>query len=219
MNASIDLASQLHDFKHTSRQKADPARLALFDGATRFLRATGIESAALSVGDPAPDPTLPDANGNPVALSSLWSKGPLVVVFYRGGWCPYCNFTLRAWQSRGADLAERGAGLVAISPQTPDGSLDTANKNALAFAVLSDSALRAADAFGITFTMAPALQTLYAASGNDLAVVNGNGVWRLPIPATFVVDRLGVVRYADVDADYSVRAEPSAVLAAVDALG
>ena len=218
MHPSIDLASQLRDFRQASRQRADPARVAVFDGATHDLRATGIEASATGVGDRAPDVTLPDATGRPVALSTLWAHGPLVVVFYRGGWCPYCNLALRAWQASLPALAAHGAGLVAVSPQTPDHSLSTAQKNALAFPVLSDSALQAADAFGIAFTMPPELQVLYSASGNDLAVINGNGVWKLAIPATFVVDRHGIVRYADVDADYSARAEPSSVLAAIAAL-
>ena len=218
MNPPIDLAGQLSDYQNAARQRADPARIALIDGATHDLRATGIESSALGVGDRAPEATLPDAGGSAVGLSTLWSQGPLVVVFYRGGWCPYCNLTLRAWQAYLPGLAACGASLVAISPQPPDRSLDTAQKNALAYPVLSDQALRAADAFGITFTMSPALQALYTASGNDLPVVNGNGEWKLPIPATFVVDRHGIVRYADVDADYTARAEPSVVLAAIAAM-
>ena len=218
MERTTDLASQLREVQEASRQRMDPARYALMENATRTLRATGIETSSTQVGDAAPDVTLPDATGAAVSLATLWSRGPLIVVFYRGGWCPYCNLGLRAWQSHLPEVAARGATLVAISPQTPDHSLSTVEKNALAFPVLSDSMLAAADGFGVTFTMAPELQALYAASGNDLAVLNGNGLWKLPIPATFVIDANGVVALADIDADYRVRAEPSVVLAAVSDL-
>jgi len=161
--------------------------------------------------------TLPDALNRPVQLSALWQRGPLVLVFYRGGWCPYCNLELRAWQQQADALQHLGSQLVAVSPQTPDNSLSTAEKNALAFPVLSDSALQAATAFGVAFEMPPALIALYTQAGNDLAVVNGNGRWVLPLPATYVIDRDGRIVYAHVEVDYRLRAEPADVLAAVSA--
>jgi peroxiredoxin len=141
-----------------------------------------------------------------------------VIVFYRGGWCPYCNLTLRAWQQRVPELAQRDASLVAISPQSPDNSLDTAEKNTLAFPVLSDSALEAARAFGIAFDLTPDLVEIYKGLGNDLPVRNGNGLWALPVPATFVIGRDGRVAFAHVEADYRQRAEPDDVLRVIDRL-
>ena len=148
-------------------------------------------------------------------MSTLWLRGPLVLIFYRGGWCPYCNLELRAWQQQLAELRRLGAQLVAVSPQTPDNSLSTAEKNALAFPVLSDSALQAVTAFGVAFEMPPELIELYSRVGNNLPVLNGNGRWVLPVPATYVIDRDGRIVFAHVEADYRERAEPRDVLAAI----
>jgi len=182
------------------------------------LRATGVQERALRVGDRAPNVTLPDALGRPVRLADLWARGPLVVSFYRGGWCPYCTSELRAWQQRLGELDALGATLVAISPQTPDNSLTTAQKNALAFGVLSDSNLEAANGFEVATTLAPELVDLYGVGGANLPVLNGNGHWVLPVPATFVIDTEGVIQFAHVDVDYRERAEPDDVLDAVQRL-
>ncbi len=195
-----------------------PARPRI-DNPTARLRDTGIASSALQCGAQAPDLTLPDALGRPFRLAEAWQRGPLVLIFYRGGWCPYCNLELRAWQRELATLQLLGAQLVAVSPQTPDHWLTTAEKNELAFPVLSDSSLAAATTFGLAFEMPPKLIDLYGRAGNDLSVVNGNGRWVLPVPATYVIDRQGRIAFAHVEADYRERAEPRQVLAAVAALG
>lgn len=206
------LMLQLADFHAGFKQRAPAERMAMMESATAQLRATGIEAAALRVGAELPALTLPDATGKPVDLKALNASGPLVVVFYRGGWCPYCNLELREWQRLLPQLQALGATLVAISPQTPDNSLSTSEKNALAFPVLSDSSMAAAQAFGIAFALSPELIALYASVGNDLPTLNGNGQWMLPIPATYVIDRGGVVAFAHVEADYRQRAEPEQVL-------
>ena len=218
MEPITSLSEQLAAYKAGYLQRAAPERVAIMEAATADLRATGIESQALQVGARAPDLTLPDALGQPVRLSSLWQRGPLVLVFYRGGWCPYCNLELRAWQQQLGALKNLDAQLVAVSPQTPDNSLSTAEKNALAFPVLSDSALQAATAFGVAFEMPPELVEVYSRGGNDLPVLNGNGRWVLPVPATYVVDRHGSIAFAHIEADYRERAEPRDVLAAIAGL-
>ncbi len=209
------LAQQLTDFKSAFKQRVAPERVAMMEAATANLQASGIEQRALQVGDAAPWLTLPNALGVPVALELLWRHGPLVLVFYRGGWCPYCNLELRAWQQHLPTLTHLGAQLVAVSPQTPDNSLSTAEKNELAFPVLSDSDLQAATAFGVAFELPPELIELYSRVGNDLPVLNGNGRWILPLPATYVIDHDGRIAYAHIEADYRERAEPSDVLAAI----
>ena len=215
MEQTPSLGEQLAEYQSGFKQRAAPERVAMMEAATADLRATGIESRALQLGAQVPDLTLPDALGQPVRLSPLWQHGPLVLIFYRGGWCPYCNLELRAWQQQLSALKHLGAQLVAVSPQTPDNSLTTAEKNELAFPVLSDSALQAATAFGVAFEMPPELIALYSQVGNDLPVLNGNGRWVLPLPATYVIDRDGRIAYAHVEADYRERAEPRDVLAAV----
>jgi peroxiredoxin len=180
--------------------------------------ATGIATRAKRAGDLAPDVTLPDALGRRVRLADAWRKGPLVVIFYRGGWCSYCNLQLRAWQSHAADLAALDASLLAISPQTPDNSMTTAEINALAYPVLSDSGLDAADGFNISFTLPPELVDFYGAVGVDVPVFNGNGQWVLPVPSTFVIDEGGTIRFAHVDEDVSRRPEPGDVVAVIERL-
>lgn len=211
MNAT-SLQSQLSEFKAGFKTRATPERVATMETATEQLRASGIERTALQVGQRAPQLSLPNAKGEVVDLAQLWQQGPLIVVFYRGGWCPYCNLELRAWQQLLPQVKAQGAQLVAISPQSPDNSLSTQEKNSLAFEVLSDSSLQAADGFGIAFDMPKELVDLYSSVGHDLPKTNGNGRWALPVPATYVIDRSGVILYANIDADYRNRAEPADVL-------
>lgn len=219
MQTPESLASQLASYKAGFIARAPAARVAMMEAATAQLKSTGIESTALKVGDRAPSLSLPDAKGEQVSLKQLLQQGPVVAIFYRGAWCPYCNLELRAWQAHLAELKGLGASLVAISPQTPDHSLSTAEKNALAFPVLSDSDLAAAHGFGIAFTLPPELVELYGSVGNKLPELNGNGQWVLPVPATFVIDTSGVIAFAHVEADYRERAEPDDVLAVIRAMG
>lgn len=209
---SPTLHTQLSDFKAGFKTRATPERVATMEAATAQLRTSGIERTALQVGQRAPQVSLPNAKGELLDLARLWKQGPLIVVFYRGGWCPYCNLELRAWQQLLPQVNAKGAQLVAISPQTPDNSLSTREKNELAFEVLSDSRLHAAKAFGIAFDMPQELIDLYTSVGHDLPKTNGNGRWALPVPATYVIDREGIIQYANVDADYRNRAEPADVL-------
>jgi peroxiredoxin len=180
--------------------------------ASAVFEATGIPSRAKREGDTAPDVTLPDAFGRPTRLSDAWQKGPLVVIFYRGGWCSYCNLQLRRWQEHASALNSLNARLLAISPQTPDHSMTTAEINALAYPVLSDSALDAANGFDISFTLPPELVDFYGAVGVDVPVFNGNGQWVLPVPSTFVIDRDGTIRFAHVDEDFDHHPAPADVL-------
>ena len=219
MQTQESLAFQLASYKAGFIGRAPAARVAMMEAATAHLKSTGIESLALKVGDRAPSLNLPDAKGEQVSLNHLLELGPVIAIFYRGGWCPYCNLELRAWQAHLVELNSLGATLVAISPQTPDNSLSTAEKNALAFPVLSDSDLAAAHGFGIAFTLPPELVDLYSSVGNNLPELNGNGQWVLPMPATFVIDKSGVIQFAHVEADYRERAEPGDVLAIIRAMG
>ncbi|SDD52013.1 Peroxiredoxin [Variovorax sp. CF079] len=184
--------------------------------AAGILRAMGVCERAKREGDMAPDVSLRSASGAPVKLSDLWHGGPLVVIFYRGGWCSYCNLQLHAWQQHASELKRLGAALVAISPQTPDHSLDTIERNALAYTVLSDSSLDAANGFGIAITLPPELIDLYASAGTDIPVLNGNAQWVLPIPATYVIDQTGRIRFAHVEMDYRERVDPQSVIAIIE---
>lgn len=172
----------------------------------------GAESA-LKEGDLAPDFTLPDALGKPVTLSQLLAQGPVVVIFYRGEWCPYCNLELRAYQKALPQLQELGATLVAISPQTPDHSLSTVEKQNLAFAVLSDAGNQVARQFGIVFKLDEAGRALHTQVGADMPAYNGDDSWELPMPGTFLIDQSRRVRLAFVDPNFFHRLDPAFVIA------
>lgn len=189
---------------------------ALLVGDLERLRRSELPERALKLGERAPNFRLPDAGGRLVELDALRARGPVVLVFYRGQWCPYCNLELRAYQALLPQFQALGASLLAVSPQTPDNSLSTAEKNELAFPVLSDLGSAVARAYGLAFDLDDAMQHLYADFfGNDLAQYNGSGAvggWTLPLPATYLVGRDARVELASVDVDYRQRLEPQAVL-------
>jgi peroxiredoxin len=182
------------------------------------LAASSLMQAAAKAGDVAPDFTLPGVDGKAVSLSQSLKTGPVVLSFYRGGWCPYCNLELRALQAKLGEFAALGASLVAISPQTPDQSLSTAEKNELAFPVLSDAGSVVAKAFGIAFDLSDELRPIYSKFGHGLPEMNGDDSWVLPVPATFVIDRDGSIAFAFVDTDYRNRLEPSDIVAVLRTL-
>lgn len=173
---------------------------------------------ARKVGDLAPTFALQSASGHTVALADLLAKGPVVVSFYRGEWCPFCDLELRAYQKALPEFKARGATLVAISPQSPSKSRETAEGRSLGFEVLSDRGNDVAKAYGIAFSMNAAEQELHKAFGADLPTINAAPDWDIPVPATFVVDRSGRIAWAHVDPNYTARAEPADVVRALDAL-
>lgn len=209
----ITLASQLQDVSASVSAQAPAHVVETIDAANRRLAQAGIADKALQVGRPAPRFVLPDATGQSVDSARLLESGPIVVTFYRGAWCPYCNLELQAWQRHLPDLRARGASLVAISPQTPDASLTLAEKHALAFPVLSDAGNQVARQFGLVFTLDASLRPVYELFGIDLPAYNGDPSFELPVPATYLLERDGTIAGAWIDVDYRRRAEPSDVLA------
>jgi peroxiredoxin len=172
----------------------------------------GVAQRALGVGDPAPRFVLPDATGAEVRLDVLLTSGPVVVCFYRGGWCPYCNIELRSYQVQFDEICRLGATLVAISPELPDRSLFTAERNALRFPVLSDSLNDVARQFRLTHRIDPEVVRYQLGNGNDVAAFNGTDEAEVPLPATYIIKADGIIGFAHVNADYTTRAEPSVVL-------
>jgi len=187
--------------------------------ATAELIASGVARRALKVGDKAPVFTLHDAEGKAVSSGPLLERGALVVTFYRGVWCPYCNMELQAIQEALPEIENRGAAVVAISPQTAANSRRSMRDNKLGFAILTDPGNDVAAAFGLRFKLPDYLIELYRDGfKNDLAVVNGDASWTLPMPARFVIDRSGSIAYAEVNPDYTRRPDPSELLPALDRL-
>ena len=182
-------------------------------------RARGRPVGAVAVGDVLTDFTLPDATGGDVSLSELIADGPVVLVFYRGGWCPYCNLALHQYQSELVpELASYGATLAAISPQEPDESLTTAEKHGLQFAVLSDAGASVARQLGIAFEPAQDVLEAQRTLGLDIRDGNADGSPELPMPTVLIVDSDRAVRFVDVQADYTSRTEVSEILGALDRL-
>lgn len=210
----MSLAQELATFKQSfvTRVPADRARM--IQSYIDQSRDDDAAANALPAGGRAPDFALPNQTGNTVRLSTLLQGGPAIVVFYRGGWCPYCNLELRAYQRIVEDIRASGVRLIAISPQAPDASLSTAEKNALQFDVLSDEGSNVARAFGVASVLPKELQALYTEFGHALPDINDDDSWTLPIPATFVIGTDSTIRLAHVDVDYRQRLEPSAALAA-----
>lgn len=211
----MTLAAELEAFRISFMTKVPPEIREAMERADSALLASGVTDRALKSGDIAPHFELPGADGQPVSLKSLLQKGPVVISFYRGGWCPYCNLELRALQTVLPKIADLGATLVAVSPQTPDQSLTTAEKNELGFPVLSDSGSAVAKAFGIAFDLAEELRPIYTQFNHALPVMNGADSWALPIPATYVIAQTGTIALAFVDTDYRKRLEPPAIFASL----
>jgi peroxiredoxin len=185
--------------------------------ATAELIASGAADRALKVGDRAPDFVLTDPDGHPVAARDLLAHGPLVVSFYRGVWCPYCNMDLQAIQAALPEITARGATLVAISPQTAPNSRRSQRDNKLDFTILSDPRNDVAAAFGVRFALPDYLVDLYKnVFQNDLELVNGDPSWTLPMPARFVIGQDGTILYAEVHADYTRRPDPEELLPVLD---
>jgi peroxiredoxin len=192
----------------------DTPTVALMNRANDSLRSPEILGRALREGERAPNFRLPNAQGGTVELDALLKQGPVVLVFYRGQWCPYCNLELRAFQKALPQLKALGASLVAVSPQTPDHSIGMAEKNELTYPVLSDVGLNVARAYGVAFDLPPELVELYQRQwNNDLVKWNGEGGWSLPIPATYLIGTDGRIVLAHVDPDYRDRLDPETVLA------
>jgi peroxiredoxin len=174
--------------------------------------ASGIADQALKAEASAPDFSLPAVSGEALKLSDLLGQRPVVLAFYRGEWCPYCNLQLRAYQQALPHIKELGARLVAVSPQTPDHSLSFTEKLELAFPVLTDKGNAVARRYGLVYHVSNNLRAIYERLGIDLQEYDGDDSWELPISATYVIDQQGVIRLAFVDADFTHRLEPSTVL-------
>ena len=211
----MSLTEEIQAQRQTSLKNASPGFTSLVEGMLKELRDHGMGINAPNVGDNAPDFTLPSATGGSLRLHDQLARGPVILAFYRGGWCPYCNLQLRAYQHELTRIRELNASLLAISPQTPDNSLDTAQKNTLAFDVVSDVGSHVAKAYGLAFKMPEELRRIYESRNINLPQYNGDDDWTLPIPATFVVNREGKIVLRHVDVDYRTRLDPEDVIVAL----
>jgi peroxiredoxin len=212
----MTLQDKLDDITAQTRNLVQPERLEMGERAVAELFASGIEDKLLKPGDTAPEFALPDANGRIVRSADLLALGPVVVCFFRGRWCPYCVTELETWRDLFRAVRAQGALLVAISPQTVRQNDFTVTQHTLPFPLLRDEGAAVAAKFGASYSVPEYMQGHYRSILVNIPFINGEPSWRLPVPATFVVDRSGVVQWSQGHADFRVRPEPAEVLKALE---
>jgi peroxiredoxin len=213
------IAEQVNDMKAAAATRLPAEVVTVFASDQAALADRGIPAGAVAVGDKLAPFALPDATGQTRALDELTANGPAVIVFYRGGWCPYCNLTLRTYQrDLLPQLSAHSARLVAISPETPDASLSTQEKAELTYTVLSDTGAQLASALGITFDPSEEGLAAQRTLGADIRTTRADAGTVLPMPTVLIVDRDHTVRFADIHPDYTGRTEVNEILAALHTL-
>jgi peroxiredoxin len=213
--SSDTLQSQL-DLLRQQGQERNPDLFALSQEAMKQIFETAILDSALGIGNSAPDFSLVNAYGNTIRLQDLLRRGAVVLTFYRGDWCPYCNLTLRAYQAILPEILRHNAALVAVSPQSPKHALSITSKNHLTYQVLSDKDNSTARAYRLIYQIPEILRRAYEAMGFDM--IQQHGSWELPLPATFIIDQNSELRYHFLNVDYTRRAEPAEILSVLASL-
>ena len=214
------LNDELQAIRAMSKASLDPADWAGLAATIEQLRMLQIAEHSLGVGEVLPDFALPDAAGRVVTSDGLLDRGPLVLVFFRGGWCPYCDRTLKALETIRPSLEATGATLVGVAPCTPGELARTAAEKGLGFPLLSDTGGALARLCGLLYAMTPAQVAYYGGRwGLDIAALNAGAGWAVPVPATYVVARDGTVAFAFADPDWGRRAEPRDLATAAGRLG
>jgi peroxiredoxin len=211
----LTLQDQLDEITANTRNLVQAERLAVSERSVEELFATGIEERILPVGSLAPEFELYDAAGRLVRSQDMLALGPLVIKFLRGRWCPYCVTELEAWRDLYGTIRERGALMVAIGPQTERQNDFMAVQHGLPFPVLSDPGCELAEKFGLAYSVPEYMREYYMSILINIPFVNGESSWRLPLPATYVLDRVGRVLFAEAHADFRVRPEPEEALTAL----
>ncbi len=208
------LQDVLDEKKAGFNASADSTKKQVYAAGIQAIVDAKITEKALQVGNTAPNFVLNNAKGEKISLYSELKKGPVILVWYRGGWCPYCNLTLKAMQDMLPLYKAGGAQLFAIAPEAPDSSLATAGKNELEFGLLTDHDNAIAKKYGVVYQLTPEVKKYYE-KGFGLSDYNGNNKGELPLAATYVIGTDKKITYAYLDADYRNRAEPMAVLDAL----
>lgn len=209
------LQDKLQTLKKQVYQNMPEADTKNFDKQIQELRNMNFAKQGLQVGDSIPMFSLANAKGEILNVQDVLKNQFAVISFYRGGWCPYCNLELRALQQFLPDFEELGAKLITISPEKPDNSMSTIEKNELKFEVLTDTDNNLAREFGIVYEFPEYLEETYNGFGLDLKKNHDSKKVELPLPATYVVDQTGTIRYAFADEDYTMRANPEDILEAL----
>lgn len=205
------LQSILDEKKAAFESKASQEKIAMYAEGIALVENSGIIENAKNVGDKAPDFTLLNASGKQVSLADYLKKGPVVLTWYRGSWCPYCNLTLKRLQEELPNFTAQGAHLLALTPELSDSSLSTKEKKELTFEVLSDIRNEVGREYGIVYQLSPDVAKSYQ-GGFDLHAYNDDESDELPLAATYIIGTDGIIKYAFLDAEYRNRAEPSEII-------
>jgi len=208
----MSLQSQLDELTAKLHAMVPADRLAVVDRTAEELVSSQLAQRALKAGDHAPQFELPDGDGMRWRLENMLRGRPLVILFYRGRWCAYCNTQLAAMQAIHQQIAQAGASLIAISPQTQKHTYMTRDMHKLRFPVLSDEGNQVARKFGLVYRLSPELQTVYESIMTKLPGYNGDQSWELPLAATYLIQPDGKITWARVDADWRQRPEPEELL-------
>jgi peroxiredoxin len=209
----VNLQLELYKFQREFRKKFPSEKVAILQEATQTLARDFQNRRTLRVEDKAPDFVLSNTRGQSICLSEQLNQGAVLLNFYFGHWCPYCNLELRAYQGLLAKIQALESSVLAISPQTIDASKKTALKNTITFDLLSDRNCQIAHDYGLVFEVPDSLRPLYTELGHALPDYNGTDDWLLPVPATFIIDRRGHIALAYLNVDYTQRYEPTDVIA------
>ncbi|MHA7155643.1 peroxiredoxin-like family protein [Arthrobacter sp. TMN-50] len=216
---SGSIAEQVDHFNTGFTEQIGPELSAVFAREQEDLTARGLPQEVIAEGDTVPNAVLTTVDGSPIGLGQVLAEAAAVVVFYRGAWCPYCNITLKTYQrDLLPTLTERGIQLIAISPQTPDGSRAAVENGELGFTVLSDPASRLARHLGLLTEPSPDAREAHSELGFDVADSNADSTAGIPFPTVLLVDQDGTVRFADVHVDYTRRTEVPQIIEALDRL-
>jgi peroxiredoxin len=213
---SLTLKDQLRLVREAGMKKMPPEAAKAIESAISKLRDSRLTERALKVGQTMPDFSLKDAHGKTVSLKGMLKKGSVIVTFYRGSWCPFCNAQLSSYQQHLAEFRAKGASLIAITPEKPDLTVLTEQQKKLEFPILTDTDNKLATKFGLVWAIEGDLKKVYKEFGLDLEKNQGNPEWKLPIPATYVVGPNGKIKFAFLDVDYTRRAEPADILTALE---
>lgn len=207
------LKQEIDTYQAAMKDKVPAEVRAVMMQCTEDLKSAGVGKHALKAGDVMPDFVLPNQQGEMKRLHDYLAESPVVLNIYRGGWCPYCNMEMKALHDALPRIEASGARLIGMAPETPDKAATTAERNALAIDILSDSGNRVAEQLGLVFELPEALRPIYQKFGIDLPAYNGDNSFRLPVPATYIIRKDGVISYDFVNADYTQRLEPSEIIA------
>lgn len=207
------LKNEIDAYKATRKDKVPEETRLIMTQSTADLKDSGIEGRALKTGDLMLDFELPNQHNELRRLSDYLAKSPVVLNVYRGGWCPYCNMEMKALHSVLKEIESQGARLVGLAPESPDRALSTAERADVSIDILSDANNRVAEQMGLVFELPQALRSIYEKFGIDIPAHNGDDSFKLPVPATYIIGKDGLIVYAFVNADYTQRLEPAEIVA------